>query len=307
MQEYDIYNFIRSQEIREHFRKTRQMTTEEQIQLIVRSYEGIPTKINALRWLAHQSRGNDRALADGTANYLEMGYNAILHPDSDVIYLATKQDAPQRDNCIYKEYFYHLKNMLEPEGSTYSIHATFDEIIGFLEVDRDGAETIQWEAEVDMLHLPLTPIDREKNWYCSHDPEWSFLMSWMDGKWTIRSLNREEEWFLKRGIPEEVLDLVDWYASFSRFDENFTLPFERGSKVKIQTPVMYEPLIGIFDICETTICSFYYLCEEDSFPVEKSWDDVPASERVKDRHLCMSHQMIDYADHFCLFDWLERA
>ena len=136
-------------------------------------------------------------LTDSVADYLEMGYNAILHPDSDVIYFLHEQGAPQRDDCIYKKYSDQLQNMLEPESTMWSIHASLNEMIGFLEVERDGDEAIHWEGKVDMLNLPLKPLEPGRY---EHDTEWSFLISWRDGKWTIRSFYREEDWFLSREV-----------------------------------------------------------------------------------------------------------
>ena len=49
-----------------------------------------------------------------------------------------------------------------------------------------------------------------------------------------------------------------------------------------------------------------YLCQEDSFPVEKSWDDVSEEERVKGNHMIISYHMV-WDTGFSLFDWLERA
>ena len=49
MTEYDIYELIYSQEIRDYFRKTWRMGIKEQVQLVALSYEDIREKVKILQ------------------------------------------------------------------------------------------------------------------------------------------------------------------------------------------------------------------------------------------------------------------
>ena len=90
----------------------------------------------------------------------------------------------------------------------------------------------------------------------------------------------------------------------------FTLPYDRGCRLKLQTPLMEKPLIGIYD-------SYFdiwgehnlFLCDEDSFPLDKSWKDMSEDGKVHDNLIIIAYQMITGGESFtfCLWDWLERA
>lgn len=236
MQGSDIYNLIRSPEIRDYFRKTWQMEIREQVQLVALSYEDIREKVKILRWVAENVPGidEDKKLARDVADYLEFCYDA-----------ATRL------------------------------------------VDDGVGDNEEWDIYSAMIH------DQQ----------------------VIYRIEGDEDWLLAQGFAQDTLDMVNYWVHSSMFDHHFTLPFERGCRLKLQTPDMQEPYVGLFDpyyldfehrfyhwSCENHL----YLCQEDSFPVEKSWDTVPERERVKHNHLIISYHM-PCEGGFSIFDWLERA
>ena len=305
MEDYDIYSLIRSKEIREYFRETWKMNIKEQVQLVALSYEGIPKKVKILRWLAGQSEGEDSALASSVADYLELGYNAVAHPSSDAVYLLEWSSAPQRCYDKLSEWDKYC-DMIEGETGNFTVHNSFEEVMEYARMECEGDEDIRYEGIVRQINLPRKK--RKAGTFENDEEDWCSCLAWIDGKWEVRRCEGDADWFLAQGVSEDTMDMAKYFIHWSMFDHHFTLPFERGSRLKLQTPIMREPLVGIFDpyysdfehrhhhfYCENHL----YLCQEEGFPVEKDWKD--------ERHLLLSYHIICSDDGYSLFDWLERA
>ena len=147
------------------------------------------------------------------------------------------------------------------------------------------------------------------------DDVWDLYTALIHGQEVIYRIEGDEDWLRAQGFAEETLDMVNFGVHSSMFDHHFTLPFERGCRLRLQTPDMEKPYVGLFDPyyldfdhrCHYVSCENHlYLCQEDSFPVEKSWDDVSEEERVKGNHMIISYHMV-WDTGFSLFDWLERV
>ena len=96
---------------------------------------------------------------------------------------------------------------------------------------------------------------------------------------------------------------------YHELGHQFSLPFERGTKLILQTPFMEKPIFGTFDSYSYSAWQNHlYLCADDSFPFDKSTDNTPEEERVNGNHLILSYQMLTgYSNIFSTWDWLERA
>ena len=312
--EYDIYELIHSQEIRAYFRKTWKMGIKEQVQLVALSYEDIREKVKILRWIAEEFDGSeeDKTMARSVSDYLEFCYKAVTAPNSEAIYLLDWVSASQI-SLRYKTKFDYYEDMVEGEGhGCGSVNISFEEIMRYLKEYYSDEDTYYKEAIVEMFELPMK-AGKEP----CHNSDWAFYLAQIHGNWVIRRIEGDKDWLLSQGFSEDTLDMVNYFMHSSMFDHHFTLPFERGCRVKLQTPIMREPLIGIFDPyyqdfehkCHYVDCeNFMYICREDSFPVEKSWEGVPEGEKVNEYSLAISYHMIPPGDDgFSIFDWLERA
>ena len=314
MQECDIFSFVRSAEIREHFRKNWKMTMEQKVQLVARSYADTPKKVEALCYLASQSSGSDRSLAKEMARYLELGYQAVVSPKSEALYALDLIIATGKDDDDSKKFDPDSMLDTERERST-SYHISFEDMLSYMEVERDGDDVIYWEGYAQQFNFPFR---RKKASEYEYDPDWWFYVAWVDGKWIVRGLEKcyngdddddeNKKWLSQHGISEETAEMASFYECHALGHE-FSLPFERGSRLKLQTPLMDEPLIGIFDPHFVSDHWYLYLCAEDSFPVEQSYDNVPVEERVNKNYLLISYQLlvVNGSMSFCLWDWLERA
>ena len=195
---------------------------------------------------------------------------------------------------------------------------------------REKVKILRWVAEnvpgidedkklardvADYLEFCYDAATRSVDDGVGDNEEWDIYSAMIHGQQAIYRIEGDEDWLLAQGFAQDTLDMVNYWVHSSMFDHHFTLPFERGSRLRLQTPDMEEPYVGLFDpyymdfehhfhycSCENHM----YLCQDDSFPVEKSWDNVPEAERVKSNYLIISYHMV-WDSGFSLFDWLERA
>lgn len=320
MQDYDIFNLIRSKEIREYFRKNWKMNIEQKLSLIARSYVDISVKIEYLRHFAEQCDQEDRALVLNMIKYMELGYRSITQPETSALYVLhiLGYDGPNLDD----EEDFDLNDALDIYTDRNEFFIRYKEVIKYLEIERNDSEAIDWGAYVEQINFPFSEeqLDEESYGRCrQYAEDWGFWLFWSDGKWILKNFEKYlasrhgfdemELWCKKIGISKEVVDMSTQF-DFHELGHQFSLPFERGTKLKLQTPFMWKPIFGIFDSY-----SYYngevnhlYLCAEDSFPFDKSCDNTPEEERVNGNHLILSYQMLTgHSNIFSTWDWLERA
>lgn len=299
-----IFDFVRNTEIRDYFRKHWQPRFCEKLLIIINSYTGIETKLEYMRRLLSGATGDDRKLCEEVLRYMEIGYNAIVNPKADVLYVTQHEYWEVSD-----EDKYGLPNMT---AKPMAYHTSLADVVKCAEKHRGNDEKPDWEFYVDLIELPLKKENRDDRW-SSYEQDWLFRMAFIDGKWTIRQLYRDydlfEDWFKSHGISWDAFDIVDIYTE--GIDHSFRLPFANGTKVKLQTPMMEEPIVGIIDTYNTGTEEypyyFNYLCKEDSFPVEKSWDSVPEEERVAANHIILYQMPLPFENWYCVWDWIEKA
>ena len=320
MHDYDILNLIRSEEIREYFRKNWKMNIEQKLSLVARSYVDISVKIEYLRHLAEQCDRKERALVLDMIKYMELGYRSITQPETSALYVLhiLGYDGPDLDD----EEDFDLNDTLDIYEDRHEYFISYKEVIKYLEIERNGSETIDWGAYVEQINFPFTEeqLDEERDGLCrQYVEDWGFWLFWSDGKWILKSFEKYlgsrhgfdenmELWCKKIGISKAVVDMSTNF-DYHELGHQFSLPFERGTKLKLQTPFMEKPIFGTFDSYSYSAWQNHlYLCADDSFPFDKSTDNTPEEERVNGNHLILSYQMLTGDSNiFSTWDWLERA
>ena len=93
------------------------------------------------------------------------------------------------------------------------------------------------------------------------------------------------------------------------------MPFEHGSRIKLQTPKMLKPIYGVLDSSQDH-CGFWYhfLCVEDKehdfnavkklIIEDKIW--VEYNNRQVDV-IDLSYPQLDMFDNLLTYDWIESA
>ncbi len=318
MQDYDIFNLIRSKEIREYFRKNWKMNIEQKLSLIARSYVDISVKIEYLQHLSEQCDRKDRALVLDMIKYLELGYDSITQPETSALYILhiIGYDGPDLDD----DADFDLNDALSIYSDRNEYFTSYKEVIKYLEIERDGTETIDWGAYAEQINFPFSEeqLDEERDGLSrQYAEDWGFWLFWSDRKWILKNFEKYlgsrhgvdeiELWCKKIGISKDVVDMSTRF-DFHELGHQFSLPFERGTKLKLQTPFMYKPIIGLFDSYCPSGINHHYLCAADSFPFDKSFENTPEEERVNVNHLILSYQMLTGDSNiFSTWDWLERA
>ena len=240
-------------------------------------------------------------MANEMVRYMEIGYESIVHPAKASLYIVRIVRSTQTG----VENNQRLADRLDTEYGMTEYLTSFADVIGYLELERDGEEKIYWEAEVEQIYFPFHKEEHE-GWY-GHSPDWTFWLAYIDEHWVIRAFEGlgdvcdiGEAWYVNHGISEETYDMAT-FADAHALGHRFSLPFERGDKVKLQTPLMTKPLIGIFDPYCVGQDHHLYICAEDSFPA--------IQDGGKKDFLIVSYQLLSPSDShtFCLWDWLERA
>ncbi len=318
MSDYDIYNLIRSKEIRDYFRRNWRMDIEQKLSTIARSYEDISVKIEYLSHLAEQCDGEERSLVLDMIKYMKIGYNSITNPEKSTLYNLhiLGYDGPDLDNGLDFDFNDALR--IDTELNVY--FTSYNELIKYLEIERDGSETINWGAYAEQINFPFSEeqMDEERDGLSrQYAEDWGFWLFWSEGKWILKNFEKYlgsrngvdemELWCNKIGISKEVVDMSTKF-DYHELGHQFSLPFERGTKLKLQTPFMEKPIFGLFDSYSPSGINHHYLCAEDSFPFDKSFDKTPEEERVNGNHLILSYQMLTGDSNiFSTWDWLERA
>ena len=89
-----------------------------------------------------------------------------------------------------------------------------------------------------------------------------------------------ELWCKKIGISKAVVDMSTNF-DYHELGHQFSLPFERGTKLKLQTPFMEKPIFGTFDSYSYSAWQNHlYLCADDSFPF-KNVEMIPLMGEAK--------------------------
>ena len=150
MHDYDILNLIRSEEIREYFRKNWKMNIEQKLSLVARSYVDISVKIEYLRHLAEQCDRKERALVLDMIKYMELGYRSITQPETSALYVLhiLGYDGPDLDD----EEDFDLNDTLDIYEDRNEYFIKYKEVIKYLEIERNGSTGAHmWNRSISLL------------------------------------------------------------------------------------------------------------------------------------------------------------
>jgi len=139
-------------------------------------------------------------------------------------------------------------------------------------------------------------------------PVWFYMLIDLEGEVSIRSFDIDDKWFERKGFSEDCVRDI-----YNRFHS--PLPFKHGSRLKLKTPEMLEPVYGILDSSGDCYGRWYhFLCVEDEEHdynmVKKLMEENKIWGENNDRQvdiIDLSYAQLDMCDHFLTYDWVERA
>lgn len=271
----DVYSFMRSTEIREYMRRNKTFDLEDTIYIILKSMNPYDIKLEALRLLATDKdlSEHDRRHALYVVKYTERILQEICHPDSPTIlsvmecYTTEPIELNTYDASIH-------------EYNNEDYYSSYQEFIEYnsKDIPEEDEELPRYETNIvypgkDTLH---------NNPIC-------FSATWFDGVIGIYSIVVEDNWGEDLGFKESITDYY-WTGHAGRY----SLPYPSMSKVKLQTPFMQEPLLGILESSLDGLGCWYHFF----YPYTKHG--------LSKKLLDFSYHSLDLSDDFTVFDWLSE-
>ena len=223
--------------------------------------------------------------------------NFIHNPGDDVIYMAQEETCGY--NICWEDNDYRLSEKIYADTHYFR---RFEDIIKYWE-KAVGAE---YTVCVDMVLLSEQGAKYNKDEFVQ--PIWFYMSIDLEGKVRIRNFGITEEWFEKKGFSEKCVGSIG--------DElHSPLPFEHGSRIKLKTPEMLQPVYGILDSSEDCYGRWYhFLCVEDEehdfYVVKKLMEEDKIWGEYNNGQvdiIDLSSPQLDRYDKFLTYDWIERA
>lgn len=277
-----IYDLMRSEEIREYYRKNVELDTEEQECVIMNCYKSLKDKLELLKKL------HDNVPEEDKKDIKEM---ITLYELINTIYYNPYKFFGNECRVIYAlHYLEPAYNLLSYNiNSKHYLTKNYSDIVDYYDNIEDIIKEMSecneynnYSFEVDVIIIPEKGKLFFIEFYCNNiNGKFEPVCCLFDDKLFSSFINNE---------------IIDRYGSYFRCKG---MPFKSGDRIKIQTPVMDEPLYGIIS-CEQDLngCWYNFVYEDG-----KKKEDFYSSKILLD----ISYSNINFSGLYSLFDWLERA
>lgn len=262
----DIYSLIRSAEIRDYYRRKDILGIFEKEQLILHSFSSVQQKAVMLGQLSKTGSGEENSRIDEMRRVYSRYIDMICHPAVRTVFILEFNEWRQDGS------------LLDDSACGLEARDTVDELTVEMEGIYGGMET-KASAFVTVLQVPQGEKVKEA---CK------FTMFWIDGKWEIKDLRVEDEELEMQGVSEDTI------YRFNNFHLNHPLPFENGSRLKLQLPFMENPVYGTLESeLDGFGCWYHFLyCEGD---------------RDYSSLVDLTNTEINLTSGYSSLDWIERA
>lgn len=299
---FDIYNLIQSKEVREYLREHRKFKVLEQEIIIRNSYYTIEQKLEFMKRLLTETKegttdDEELEILEEKVRMYEFVVNFIHNPGDNVIYMA--QEETRGYNVYLKNNAYRMSEKLYADTHYFR---SFEDVIKYWE----GAVGTEYTVCVDMVLL--SELGAKYNVDEIVQPVCFNMSIDLTGKVSIRSFGIDDKWFVRRGFSEDCV-----WGMCEKF--RCPLPFEHGTRIKLQTPEMLKPVYGILDSSmDCHGCWYHFLCVEDEshdfnsvkklMEEDKIW--VEHNEREVDV-IDLTYPQLDMCEKFLTYDWIESV
>lgn len=221
----DIYSLIRSEEIREYYRNKVELSAEVKESIITCCYQSLHKKWKLLQMLAAQLEGEEQRKVEEMAALHEwmakvFYYPALCYADSDAFYAVNKLAFDNTPD------FTGSQAKLCDEYIVETVYfSSINEVKKYL--DSCTEEHILYTVDV-----VIKPI-REKSWQPIR-----YVVAKIDG--AVEPI----QCYVDMDFEGE----IEWKEALDRYQSDtlhVDLPFEHGCRVKVQLPMMTEPVYGV--------------------------------------------------------------
>jgi hypothetical protein len=267
----EIYDLIRSPEVRDFYREHVTLDIYEQENLILRSFIPLEQKLQYLKGIEQEGRPKDAHRICRMRKYLESCLEQIYSP--------TERSLFELNYC--KPY---LKGtVFYDNGGMRGFYDTFGEIIAEMEQDyRDEKSRKAVYGSVSLIQIPEGQAHREPFY---------FHIFWLDGKWQIKDICTSFS-------DKEEQALVAGRSTVERLNETgvrYPLPFEHGCRLKLQLPFMEAPFCGTLWSEKDGNGCWYHFLYSDNDPEQVNCDFID-----------LSYSGINCGTEYNSWDWIER-
>lgn len=268
---FDVYSVIKSPEVRDFLRNEAKLDIFEEEQIILHSYISVRQKMAMLKQLADMGNEEEAGLIKEMHDILAECMNQIYHPVVRTIFLLENME-PYLET-VQKSIF------IDESGRLVDVYDTVDEMIkGDLELYSQEGRGMELYGYVSVVQVPQDEKSRTP---------FAFTLFWIDEKWQIKDIIVYDEESLKvQGFSDDTI------FRFKSTGDSYPLPFEDGSRLKLQLPFMEEPFYGI--ISSVDAYGWYHNLYDENDP-------------EREQSISLSYAEINMCSRYSPLDWIERA
>ncbi len=281
MSDFDVFECIRNVEIREFYRK-KGLSVWEQIQVILHSYASMKQKREWLLCLLQQTGDEERRRISKMIELIDTCLCQLYQTEENVVYIAERRYASMNRT--------QAENIGVPtsEGAELTFYDEMSKMIECLSATY-ALKPDEANCEIYIFQLIKTPNEK-------HQIKLEFSMTWISGKLEVFRVYPDKEWLRRKGFSEETLDAFgDVGMSYKE------LPFKKGDRLKIKTPLMTEYIHGALTHAEYDGCGCWYYF----FTPDGKEKNIDTKKYVEDM-IVLNYHEIDLTSGYVVFDWVER-
>ena len=274
----DIYAFMRSDVIREYMKNNKAFSILEKARIICSSFYPVETKIDALKVLIKEAKGEDRKIIESSYKLMEKVISTIYNPKERVLYSVTMNNA----SCV------GAYAMRENEYAPVDYYYSYKE---FAQENMYNLDDATNEEECDYTNYFCVDVIPFENKGYANPYIITFKATYFDDKLMVYDFDFDEVWAELCGFNVSEIDLISGFNMFSI--ERYSLPFIHNEKVMIKTPFMRKALHGILSCSMDAFGCWYYFFYYDD---ESSENGIGC--------LDLSYHELYFGTGLSVFDWL---
>lgn len=264
----DVYNLIRSPEIRDFLRKEVDLDIFDKEQIILHSYISIPQKLTMLKQLSDTGSEEEAEQINEVYDILLEYMNQIYNPTVRTIFLLEIEQPYLEDGSV------------KEESEFVAAYDTVDELTEMMEAYSVNGMEMSLYGYVIAVQVPQDEKLRQP---------FGFTLFWVDEKWQVKDIDLYEKKSLRaQGYGDALFRL---YGG----ERRYPLPFEDGSRLKLQMPFMEEPFCGI--LSSANAYGWYY----------HLYDEKDKERKDHLNSINLSYAEIGLTSRYSSLDWIERA
>lgn len=273
----DVFSLIRSPEVRDFLRKEANLDIFNKEQIILYSYISIRQKMVMLKQLADTGNEEEASLIREMHDILAQYLDQIYHPAVRTIFLLEiifpyMEDAQIKEKSWFKDAYDTVGEVIEvlEPYSQDELGMSLDE----LGMSLYGYVSVVQVPQDEKLRTPF-----------------AFTLSWIGGKWQIKDIivyGTGMESLGARGFNEDTIFRLTTTGG------SYPLPFENGSRLKLQMPFMKEPFYGIISSKKSRTGKWYHHLYDEN-------------DTEGEHFISLTDGEIELTSYYSSLDWIERA